>query len=704
MAMLIESALRALVVALTVWAGLRLFRLKNVAAQKIAWGLVLVCAAAMPAAMRWSRLHGLLTVPVPASLAWTHARPAPLATAAPEPAVAVHAVQIEPRLRPARSAEGEPVIHGGARDLARAVKAGDVAATANPQTAINPTPAASPGRFAVLRSRALRMAGQITLVELVYFPVCAFLLLRILCGLAMALRLWWTAERFEPEPGPDPLVDPGRGLRLRFSFAVASPVTIGSAVLLPADYLAWDREKLRIVLAHERAHVRQGDFYLQLAAGLYAAVFWFSPLGWWLKRTLCDLGEAISDRAGLEQAASRISYAQVLLEFAAMPRPTLIGVAMARKSNLAQRMERFLNDSHFRQAFAGGRGRILLAVLLVPAALLAGTALVRVEAAPRQTVQAPPAPPVAPTPAAVPTSASVPAPAAAPDLAPSPDPEPAPQAVPPPPPAAPLAPEAAEARYADDEHEVSVSNSQSDTATNTSVNANGKHWSAGSGKGYSYSYSSDGDSWALVTDSSHPVSFNGDWNEGTRAELDRARKLASGKFLWFTHNGKAYFVDDLTLIAQIQEMYKPMDELGRQQEILARQQEALGRQQEALGRRQEQATIPTPDISKEMAQLNQAAARLDARKGSTVSQEELADLEGKLGEIQGRLGLLQGGMGAKQGELGEQQGKLGEEQGRLGAEQGRIGAQQGKLAEEANQRVKSIIDRSVRDGKAKPVE
>ena len=36
-----------------------------------------------------------------------------------------------------------------------------------------------------------------------------------------------------------------------------------------------------------------------------AALFWFSPLGWWLKRKLSDLGEAISDRAGLEEAASR---------------------------------------------------------------------------------------------------------------------------------------------------------------------------------------------------------------------------------------------------------------------------------------------------------------------------------------------------------------------------------------------------------------
>src|SRR6202021_2790285 len=96
---------------------------------------------------------------------------------------------------------------------------------------------------------------------------------------------------------PDQLPYEVASLQLRISSKVASPVTIGSAIVLPEDYTTWDREKLRIVLAHERSHVRQGDFYLQLLASLYTALVWFSPLGWWLKKELADLAEAISDRA-----------------------------------------------------------------------------------------------------------------------------------------------------------------------------------------------------------------------------------------------------------------------------------------------------------------------------------------------------------------------------------------------------------------------
>ena len=115
---------------------------------------------------------------------------------------------------------------------------------------------------------------------------------------------------------------------------------------------------MRIVVAHERSHVRQGDFDLQALAGVYTAIFWLSPLGWWLKRKLSDLSETISDHAGLEEAESHASYARILLEFAALPRRTQVGVAMAHSGRIAERIERLLNENSFRQAFTGGRRRL----------------------------------------------------------------------------------------------------------------------------------------------------------------------------------------------------------------------------------------------------------------------------------------------------------------------------------------------------------
>jgi bla regulator protein blaR1 len=712
---LIEAALRALLVALTVWAGLRLLRVSNVLAQKAAWGLVLVCAVAMPLMMRWQVLPPSMAFTVPLPLGQ---KSLPIQDTSPSHAEAMAASQesllpekTELSVKDHRAASTVSVYKDNSPDQirdqvrhpgTRAEEAGPAAASyfdvLHAQTE-------TPGEFISSRMRGwtasvVRNAG--TLGGLFYLAVCGVLLIRIGNGLNLAMELWQAAEIFVPYPQDDP----GFGLHMRFSRAVSSPVTIGSGVLLPYECLEWDAEKLRIVLAHERSHVRQGDFYLQILAGVYAAVFWFSPLGWWLKRKLSDLGEAISDRAGLEEAASRASYAQVLLEFAALPRPTAAGVAMARSSNLSHRIERFLNESSFRQAFAGSRRRILLAILLVPIAVFAATALIRVEAA-ASGQAAPTAPPSAAAPGApaapaaapaAPPEASDPAPTA-PALAP---PRPNAAAAPVPPPPHPGS-QSGDIHAPDEDLATTFTNTQDDTTTTNTITANGKN-STSVGHGYFYSYDSNGDTWALITDASEHLTFSGNWSNYSKDSIDKVRKLTGGKFLWFTHGGKSYFIDDAAIIDRIQAMYKPMEALGKQQEALGKQQEELGRKQEELGRKQEQASVPTPDISKEMAKLNEAVAKLDAKKGSTVTQEELADIEGKIGEIQGRLGALQGEMGAKQGEFGAMQGQLGAEQGKLGAEQGRLGAEQGRIAAEADRKVKSIIDQNLRDGKARPVE
>jgi hypothetical protein len=192
-----------------------------------------------------------------------------------------------------------------------------------------------------------------SLVLSIYFGVAAVLLLRLSVGLAVTLRLWLNAEPVSTHE----LSEIPAGLPLRASTQVFSPLTVGSVILLPANYKTWDKEKFRIVLAHERSHIRQCDFYLQLLAGLYTALVWFSPLGWWLKRELAELAEAISDRAGIEEARSRTSYAQILLEFADAPRSTMLGVAMTRPGGLSRRIERLLNDHTFASVLPAANAR-----------------------------------------------------------------------------------------------------------------------------------------------------------------------------------------------------------------------------------------------------------------------------------------------------------------------------------------------------------
>ncbi len=364
---LIDAAMRSLFVGLIVAVGLRAFRIRNVFAQKAALGLVLVGALTMPLLMpiadRLQLLPVNTSIVLPAHpmtlLEELQARlqtksgsgtlPKPVALPIADP----NSQQTENASGPALDSASAP----------RAKEAGTGSARTVEEMPLLPQ-----------HSRVAFSPASIALS--IYFGVALLILLRLALGLAVTVRLWLTAAPISTRE----VFEIPTGLPLRASTKVSSPLTIGSAILLPSDYDTWDKEKVRIVLAHERSHIRQGDFYLQLLASLYTSLVWFSPLGWWLKKELADLAEAISDRAGIEQARSRTSYAQILLEFAAAPRPTALGVAMARSSSLARRIERLLNDHTFRQSFAGGR-RALFAVVLIPVMLFVATAMVRVQAA-----------------------------------------------------------------------------------------------------------------------------------------------------------------------------------------------------------------------------------------------------------------------------------------------------------------------------------
>jgi beta-lactamase regulating signal transducer with metallopeptidase domain len=691
-AIILEAALRGLIFAAAVGLGLTILRVRNVPARKAAWSLVLLASLAMPLVMR----------AFPQRIGWTlpiHFAPR-LTTSAPVPAATlVRSIPARTEPRAARFIPTTTI---------------DLAPIANA-----PTNSAPP-----IAHRSIHWPPVTQLLIGLYLAVTAALLIRLLYGLAVAIRLWKTALPVSPLIAPDPHV--------RTSSRIPSPVTIGSGIVLPAEYTQWDMRKLRMVLAHERSHVRQLDFYLQLLAGLYTAFFWFSPLGWWLRRTLSSLGEAIGDRAGIDAAASRTGYAQIVLEFAAMPHKSLPGVAMARSGNLTRRVESMLNEHLFRTSFAEGRRRALASLLLIPAALIA-VALTRVPSASAQS-----APPPPPPPATAPAPAAAPDPAAAPTVAPADVPAlPEPAALAPPSPAgAPVAPAIPPAPAEGVGEGIGEGQSSSTDSSRTVTNGH-------SSNGYSYHYDTNGDSYAVVRGKDQNLTFSGDWTPDRKNQIDQARRMANGPFLWFTHDGKSYIVTDPAIIAHIEAMYAPMELLGKQQEDLGRQQEALGKQQEALGRHQElDVTVRLPDLSRELAEVDAAAAsakveqdHIDVKQLADIeakikleedqlitpekmaelqerlakiqeewTPEKIAALQEKLANVQARLGELQGQAGEKQGLLGEQMGKLGEQQGKLGEKQGLLGEQQGKLAEDLDRQVHTIIQQTLQDGKAKPVQ
>jgi beta-lactamase regulating signal transducer with metallopeptidase domain len=702
---ILEAAFRSLLMALVVWGGIRLLRVETVFAQKVAWVLVLLAAGVMPLVMRSPLLsiNKALNIPIRGLFHQKQTNK----TVALE---TVSAVDIAGTTAPVRStyeiSRVSPKAAAGSSAPTQGMRKHEVT---TPEVTpilqvLESSPALTPVRPAVapafdlvrrsirnsLQSGTLARSGII--LASAYGIVASLLLLRILIGLFVAMRIFLRATKlkgslphsFNSEPMP----------RIRVSRDIKTPVTIASSVILPANYQSWDEAKLRIVLAHEQSHVYQKDFYLQLLAAIHAATFWFSPLGWWLQRKLSDLGEALSDRAGLAQAADAPSYAEVLLEFAAMPRTnpfsrSLAGVAMARSTNLSSRIDRILNDRHFRLAFLGGRRHAVLAGILVPTALVAAVACIRivpaVEAAQAQNAL----PALTATASKVSTVNFIQAPAPAPTPAegvaqPDPTvnvPEPTP---------APEPPSAVEAPEAPDSSEMITAEPPTPPAPS-----------------HGFAFASSGDdgqnSFAIVDGNGNSnVYINGRNGE----DLDKVRKQYHGNYIWFERDGKSYVITDPAILAQSRELFKGNSALEARQHQLDKMQSELNAKMNKL--KPEMVNLNSPEFKAQMDKLNAELAELQKVKikeiTDKVNAEVLSDLQSKMGDIQGQIGEIQGKIGEQQGLIGEKQGAIGEQMGKLGEEMGRIGEQQGKIAEEASRKLKSVFDQAIKDGKAKPVD
>jgi beta-lactamase regulating signal transducer with metallopeptidase domain len=815
---ILEAAFRSLLMAVAVWAGIRLMRVEAVLAQKVAWVLVLVAAGTMPLVMRtpWLSLDKALRIPirsVSGNSAPAVQQPVPSGVASPavielgssgsslglslgsgEPNPEASRPYLRYRV-PANFAHLSKPVHPGnsghnpnsdrnPQSRARIVSpaqqltlmAGAMTLSASSNVLAISTAAGQSSRVQrSTRNSTGNLTGNATgnstrnwagtwariepMLAMLYLAVGCILLLRMLAGLSIAFRIWLRSQpiaNFSEETLPALGV---RVLRARVSRDLSTPVTIGPTVILPADYAEWDPAKLRIVLAHEHSHVRQGDFYLQSLAAFHLAIFWFSPLGWWLQRKLSELGEALSDRAGLEQATDPASYAQVLLEFAAMPRTSpfagaVTGVAMARSNNLSSRIERILNARRFRLAFLGGRHHAVLAATLVPAALVAVIACIRIVPA----VEAAQNPPgggqligvVAPAPFAKliagplagKTSAAVtgvvsgqvlgqvsgqvsgnvtgqvsgqiagqvisvdddqaapPAPEstpAAPALAPvaplPPSADVAPMQAPEPAPAPQASPDMAPVPP---------------VAPRAARPPRPARPARPARNGMTYAYSDDDDSFAIIHGDDSTVNINGH----SGRDLEKARQKYHGNFIWFEHDGKSYVITDPEILDQSEAMFKGDDELNRRMSILDQKEGELNKKMELLQPEMDQARLPRPEFEAKMKKLQEQLAYLQSDKfkkltdqmSKEFSEEKLGELQEKIGDIQGQIGEIEGQIGEREGLVGEKQGALGEQMGKLGEEMGRIGEQQGRMAEEAARKMKSVFDQAIKDGKAQPVE
>jgi beta-lactamase regulating signal transducer with metallopeptidase domain len=235
---LIESAIRAVLLAITAAAVLRVSRITTASGRHATWTVVLLTMLTLPLWTLWGPKAALPVLP----------------TRSVSVALSSAPVEHVPFVAPA----GE--------------------SSAMTPVGVAPADAVTP-RASNISWRAVALA--------IYGLGVVVLLGRLIVGTVRAQRIIRRAEL--------------RSGQLT-SRQCSAPVTVGwfrPVVMLPDDWGQWSAAQLDAVLLHEREHARRRDPLIQWFALLNRAVFWFHPLAWWLERRLAALAEDACDAAVL---------------------------------------------------------------------------------------------------------------------------------------------------------------------------------------------------------------------------------------------------------------------------------------------------------------------------------------------------------------------------------------------------------------------
>jgi bla regulator protein BlaR1 len=697
-------AARALLLAAGGGLALAVLRVRATSFRLFAWTGILYAALAMP-------LLGKMLPPLPIYV------PAFLAVGSDQP-VAQSSTTVSSAAQSltqnASTVRGETAKRTSGPEVVENISVPSVK-QAQPAT----TEVAAPDAATPLRTPFWASIQWIWIAAAVYVAIALLLLARLIVGVVFSRRLARSARTIREQHVAQRLASRAcaSGLttvpRVAESELISVPVTVGafrSTILLPAGWGEWDDAKLDAVIAHEISHVARGDALTQRLSLLHRAIFWFSPLAWWLDRHLADLAELASDEAALSCGTDRNEYAKTLLGFfealqAAPGRVWWQGVSMAKAGQAEERVERILAWKEARGAVTMGlKKSISLAIIAIALPAVYVVASVRPtthDQSAQDSQTAPPAAASSPKPSAAmappaqsevlampaddappapePDAPEAAAPSSAPVVAPTPPAAaPSPNGIPAAAPSAPVAPFSAPTPRA-------AWSSQSPASS----------YSAGRGYSYAYGYN-DEERFVIVSGKSDSLTMSGSSEDARHVE--KLKKVIPGDFIWFERDEKSYVIRDQATIDRARKLWAPQEELGKKQEALGKRQEALGKQQGELGAKMEQIRVQVPDMSVELDRLKAKLQKL----GSSATMEQIGDLQSEIGELQSKIGEIQSHAGDQQSKLGDEMGVLGAQQGKLGEQQGELGRQQGELARQASREMKKILDEALKSGTAQP--
>jgi beta-lactamase regulating signal transducer with metallopeptidase domain len=174
----------------------------------------------------------------------------------------------------------------------------------------------------ILRDLGGRARGWLPQIVLLWLAGVTFFSIRLLVSWTRVQRL----ARAESQPASPSwqraISHLAEALRLRRaislvqSAAVEVPTVIGwlsPMILLPASTLTGlTAEQIEMVLAHELAHIRRHDFFVNLLQTVVETLMFYHPAAWWISRRIRMEREHCCDDLAISVCGNPLQYARAL--------------------------------------------------------------------------------------------------------------------------------------------------------------------------------------------------------------------------------------------------------------------------------------------------------------------------------------------------------------------------------------------------------
>ncbi|MFB3904345.1 MAG: M56 family metallopeptidase [Acidobacteriota bacterium] len=134
----------------------------------------------------------------------------------------------------------------------------------------------------------------------------------------------------------------------------------------------------------------------------------------------------------------------------------------------------------------------------------------------------------------------------------------------------------------------------------------------------------------LLLDGDHTIM------SGSSADKDRARSFQKGSepLLWFRRGGREYVVRDPAVLSQVEEIFRPLRQIGKEQAEIGSKQAEIGSRQAEIGTKQAAIGRKQAEIGARQAEIGSKQAAVAARQAARERPKDERALEVQLQELE----------------------------------------------------------------------